>query len=85
MIFKLLILFLFLIFFKVFTFKENLKTIDVALCVVAKNENLYIKEFVEYYKNIGIIKDKFIIIFWFKSFSWISKDMLINMYNIGIW
>ena len=56
MIFKLLILFLFLIFFKVFTFKENLKTIDVALCVVAKNENLYIKEFVEYYKNIGIKK-----------------------------
>ena len=56
MIFKLLILFLFFIFFKVFIFKEKLKTKDVALCVIAKDENLYIKEFVEYYKNLGIKK-----------------------------
>jgi hypothetical protein len=56
MIFKLLILFLLLIYFKVFIFKENLKTNDVALCMIAKNENLYIKEFVEYYKNLGIKK-----------------------------
>jgi len=56
MIFKLLILFLFLIFIEVLTFKKNLKTKDVALCVIAKNENLYIKEFVEYYKNLKIKK-----------------------------
>lgn len=56
MIFKLLILLLFLIFFKIYILKENLKTKDVALCVIAKNENLYIKEFVEYYKNLGIKK-----------------------------
>ena len=56
MIFKLLILFLLLIYFQVFIFKENLKTKEVALCVIAKNENLYIKEFVEYYKNLGIKK-----------------------------
>ena len=36
-IFKLLFLFIFL---KFFTFKENLKTKDIALCVIAKNENL---------------------------------------------
>ena len=30
--------------------------ISVALCVIAKQENLYIKEFVEYYKNLGIKK-----------------------------
>jgi hypothetical protein len=56
MIFKLLILFLLLIYFKVFIFKEKLKPKNVALCVIAKNENLYIKEFVEYYKNLGIKK-----------------------------
>ena len=56
MIFKLLILFLLLIYFKASIFKENLKNKDVALCVIAKNENLYIKEYVEYYKNLGIKK-----------------------------
>ena len=56
MIFKLLILFLLLIYFKVFIYKEKLKPKDVAQCVIAKNENLYIKEFVEYYKNLGIKK-----------------------------
>lgn len=28
--------------------------LKIALCAIAKNENLYIKEWVEYYKNIGI-------------------------------
>ena len=27
-----------------------------AICVIAKNENLYIKDFVNYYKNLGIKK-----------------------------
>ena len=56
MIFKLLILFLLLIYFKISIFKKNLKNKDVALCVIAKNENLYIREYVEYYKNLGIKK-----------------------------
>jgi hypothetical protein len=39
--------------------KEKLKynlDIKVALCAIAKNENLYIREWVEHYKNIGIAK-----------------------------
>ena len=57
MLFKLLILILFLIFFNNHIFQQNLIiNKDIALCVIAKNENLYIKEFVEYYKNLGIKK-----------------------------
>ena len=57
MLFKLLILILFLIYFKIYIFQKNLIiNKDIALCVIAKNENLYIKEFVEYYKNLGIKK-----------------------------
>lgn len=40
--------------------KEEPKLIDtplkVALCAIAKNENLYIREWVEWYKNLGISK-----------------------------
>ena len=39
--------------------KEKLKyniNINVALCAIAKNENLYIREWVEHYKNLGIAK-----------------------------
>ena len=55
MLFKSLILILFLIYIKIYN--QNLKiNKDVALCVIAKNENLYIKEFIEYYKNLGIKK-----------------------------
>jgi len=57
MLFKLLILILLLIYFNIFIFRKNLKiNKNVALCVIAKNENLYIKEFVEYYENLGIKK-----------------------------
>ena len=31
----------------------NISTIKVGLCVVCKDENLYIKEFIEHYKNLG--------------------------------
>ena len=34
-------------------YKKNIK---VCLCTLGKNENLYIKEFVEYYKNFGVDK-----------------------------
>jgi len=39
-------------------FKSNLINSHpkIALCAIAKNENLYIREWVEYYKNIGISK-----------------------------
>lgn len=33
-----------------------MKQIKVALCSIAKNENLYIREWIEYYKNLGIYK-----------------------------
>ena len=57
MLFKLLILILFLIFFNNHIFQQNLIiNKDIVLCVIAKNENLYIKEFVEYYKKLGIKK-----------------------------
>lgn len=32
---------------------KNGKKLRICLCTIAKNENLYIKEFVEYYKNLG--------------------------------
>lgn len=38
-----------------FVFKKN-KTIKIALCVMAKNEQNYIIEFVDYYKKLGIDK-----------------------------
>lgn len=43
------------------TVKEEIITLDntplkVALCAIAKNENLYIREWVEWYKNLGISK-----------------------------
>lgn len=34
----------------------NNTNIKIAICAIAKNENLYIKEWVEYYKTIGIDK-----------------------------
>lgn len=37
-----------------YLYKKILKIdIKVCLCVIAKNENLYVREFVEYYKKIG--------------------------------
>ena len=44
-----LVLFL---FFFVLNYQMRINT-KVCLCVIAKNENLYVREFVEYYKKIG--------------------------------
>ena len=33
--------------------KKNGNKLKICLCTIAKNENLYIKEFVEYYKELG--------------------------------
>ena len=55
MIFKLWILIFLLNVLTIFI-KKLKSNINVVLCVIAKNENLYIKEFVEYYKNLGIKK-----------------------------
>ena len=32
---------------------KNISSIKVGLCVMCKEENLYIKEYIEYYKNLG--------------------------------
>ena len=34
----------------------NKYPLNIALCAIAKNENLYIREWVEHYKNIGVSK-----------------------------
>ena len=34
----------------------NLKKIKICICTIAKNENRYIKEYVEYYKKYGVDK-----------------------------
>lgn len=50
---KVIILFC-LIVVKYYLYKKILKNdIKVCLCVIAKNENLYVREFVEHYKKIG--------------------------------
>ena len=48
--------FIIIFFFSYMMFKKihSKYLINTALCVVAKRENRYIKEFVEYYKNLGI-------------------------------
>ena len=47
------ILFIYFIFYKKFTKKIKIKT---AICLIAKQENRYINEFVEYYRKLGINK-----------------------------
>ena len=44
---------LILVFFQKNSFKL-IKNIKIALCTVGKKENLYVKEFIEYYINLGI-------------------------------
>ena len=64
LLFKLIKLFIFLIFFCIcfYTSKlsssvhneiNNNKKFKICLCVIGKNENFYIKEFINYYKKIG--------------------------------
>ena len=49
---KLYILICLIIIYLIFISPVN-KDIKICLCVIAKNENLYVREFVEYYKKIG--------------------------------
>ena len=35
-------------------FTKTKKKIKIAICTMAKNENLYIKEFINYYEKLGI-------------------------------
>ena len=54
---KIILIFCINIFvFFYFKFKNNIKKMKVCLCTVGKNENRYIKEFVEHYKKYGIDK-----------------------------
>ena len=50
---KIILLIIFLIITILLSFSKSLK---ICLCVIAKNENLYVREFVEYYLNIGYNK-----------------------------
>ena len=51
------IILILIILYRIITYKYNLKKeIRICLCVIAKNENLYAREFVERYKNIGYNK-----------------------------
>lgn len=43
-------------FYKYTTNLDTLNNTKIALCAIAKNENKYIREWVEYYKNLGISK-----------------------------
>ena len=50
---KIFIIFIYFFILLFYSFKSN-KQIKVALCTIGKRENLYIKEFVEYYINLGV-------------------------------
>ena len=52
---KFFIILIFLIIIKLLN-RKKIYFKGVAICVIAKNENLYINEFVDYYKNLGISK-----------------------------
>ena len=53
-LFKIIIISLLFIFFcKEGSFDENNKNIKVCLCTMGKSENLYAKEFIEYYIKLG--------------------------------
>ena len=47
------ILFFFIIIIPFFYIIIKYKSIRICLCVIGKKENLYIKEYVEHYKNLG--------------------------------
>ena len=49
----LLITFLFNLYILFYNYKKYLK---ICICTLGKNENLYIKEFVEFYKNYSVDK-----------------------------
>ena len=54
---KLTIIFILLIInhiFQIFYFYKLKINLKIAICTMAKNENLYIKEFVDYYLKLGI-------------------------------
>ena len=52
--FSFLLNFLIIIFFYKFKYiKSDKNKLKVCLCVIGKNENLYVKEYVEYYKKLG--------------------------------
>lgn len=43
----------FIFFIILILYEKKKKNILVCLCVIGRRENLYVKEFIEYYKNLG--------------------------------
>ena len=52
-IFLIVLLFLFAYIFYIYNYIPDIK---VCVCTIGKNENVYVREFIEYYKNYGIDK-----------------------------
>lgn len=44
---------IFLIFLIISNIYKKIKKLKICLCVIGKNENLYVKEFINHYKNLG--------------------------------
>ena len=53
--YKKLFIFILILAFLLFQVK-SFKKFKVCICTIGKKENLYIREFVDYYKNLGINK-----------------------------
>ena len=53
LIYKIFVL-LFLLIYSLLSFQKKAKELKVALCTMGKQENLYVKEYVNYYINLGV-------------------------------
>lgn len=51
---KLILIFILSLFVAFFLNISPQKLLKIALCTMGKEENLYVKEFIEYYKNLGV-------------------------------
>ena len=51
---KLILIFILSLFAAFFLNISPQKLLKIALCTMGKEENLYVKEFIEYYKNLGV-------------------------------
>jgi len=47
------LLYIIVLFNQIYKYKKNINNLKICLCVIGKKENLYIKEFTNYYKKLG--------------------------------